>query len=139
MVQPFKKVSTFKKSATLRLQTFAEAAGLVASVTGASLSLIVGRAAFAVVLGAVALGLFLRISSRAKNATTTDAPLPYWMRLGIALLAVLETGVLVESVNLPVRFDQLGFQWFHWVWVAFACLALYVLQLQILKKVVATR
>ena len=132
-------LSNFKRSASVRFQTYAEIAALAGSLAGASLSFIFGRVAVAVLLAAVAVGIFFRFNSRAKGAATTEAALPLWVKTTSTILAALETGALVEAVNLPVRYDQPGFEMYHWALVGITFLALYFLQFQVLKRLVKRR
>ena len=57
-----------------------------------------------------------------------------WATLTLAgLLAFIEIGVLVEAVDLPVRFYQPGFALHHWLIVAAGLLAASWLQLKLLR------
>ena len=54
--------------------------------------------------------------------------LPRWALGAIFVLSVLEMSVLVEMTQLPVRFDQPGFEMSHWVWVLLGLAVLFIVQ-----------
>ena len=94
-----------------------------------------GKVLAAVVLGAVALGIFLRLSSRRARRVEAPVPMPKWVRPVAAALAVVEVAALVEAVNLPVRFHDAGFEYMHWALATIALVAAYALQVRLLRSV----
>ena len=90
-----KILSSFKKSASLRLDTYAEVVGLVASGAGSGLALVFGRGLLAVLLGAVAIGIFLRFNARGKHGMANEVPLPLWIKPLSLVLSVIEIGLIV--------------------------------------------
>lgn len=111
-----------------------DATGMFASLAGASIVAFLGKVMLAVVLGAVALGFFLRLVGRRRRAAPVEPPPPDRGRqLACAALAAAETGLLVEAVDLPVRFHQAGFAYWHWALVLLAFGLAYSLQLPWLR------
>lgn len=106
------------------LSTACDVAGLVVGASGATLVAVLGKLAAAVVLGAIALGFFLRLGSRRRvPPAPTQEPVRAWVRAVSAILSVAGVSLLVEATDLPVRFHQPGFEPWHWVLVG-AALAL---------------
>ncbi|MEY4562776.1 MAG: hypothetical protein RLZZ618_2053 [Pseudomonadota bacterium] len=110
---------------------------MVSSLVGTVVASATGRFPVAVILGALAVGLFLRLSGRRAAALEAAPPLPVWVRPMAVLLAGVEAAALVEAVNLPVRFNQAGFQYGHWALLALALLILYAVQMAILSSLIA--
>lgn len=103
-----------------------DVAGLVVGVSGATVVAFFGKLAAAVVLGAVALGFFLRLASRKRmQACTSRVSVPGWGRLLAAGISGVLVAALVEATGLPVRFNQPGFEAWHWVVVAGALVVAY--------------
>lgn len=123
-------LATLKGKAGQALLLAADVAGMVLFASGAAVGAIVGKLMLAVVLLAVALGFFLRLSGR-RRVPAPVAP-PRWTRATAAGLAVLEVAVLTEATDLPVRFHQPGFETWHWGLVVLALLAAYALNMRVL-------
>lgn len=79
----------------------------------------------AVVLLAMAVGFILRFTRRRSPAAAAVAKLPVWARAIAAGLAAVLVAGLVEATNFPVRFDQPGFEPWHWALVVAALLMAY--------------
>lgn len=95
--------------------------GLIAGASGAMAVAFFGKLAAAVVLGAIALGFFLRLTSRRRAAPLVPrAVVPTWAQALSAVLASASVAALVEATNLPVRFNQPGFESWHWALVGAA-------------------
>jgi hypothetical protein len=118
-----------------RLEVLAEVVGLALSFSGASLAAVLGKLLVAGVLGAITLGFFLRLSSRRAGRVALPLPTPPWVRPVAAALSVVEVAVLVEAVNLPVRFYDPGFEYAHWVLALVAFVVAYVLQVRLLRSI----
>lgn len=103
-------------------------AGLIVSASGATAIAILGKLAAAVVLGAIAVGFFLRLTSRRRVQTSVPATsVSGWVRALASCLSIGFVAALVEAVDLPVRFHQPGFEPWHWLLVAAALAVLYSL------------
>ena len=113
--------------------------GIALFGSGAAALAIFGKAMFAVVLGAIALGFFLRLAGRRRVQEVTPMPAPFWMRSVSALLAVVELGLLIEATNFPVRFDQAGFKSWHWALVLVALAVTYSLNLRLMGRLFGQR
>ena len=133
------RLVALKQNARAALLTGVDILGLVLSVSGASVVALLGKAMLAVVLFAIALGFFLRISGRRKGVVKSKPSLPSWTRLASGLLAAAETAMLVEATNLPVRFHQPGFEPWHWVLVVVALWVAYALHMRLLAALVPSR
>ena len=121
-----------KSSFATKLQAAAEVVAIGFSLSGAVAAFVFAKFLLAVVLGAIALGVTLRFVTRRK-AEPNIARTPVWARLSAALLATVETGVLVEATDLPVRFSQPGFQFHHWLFVLLVWFVAYLVQLAALR------
>jgi hypothetical protein len=127
--------AAIRSAVAKRVEVLVEVAGLALSLSGATFAVVLGKVLVAVVLGAVALGIFLRLSSRRAGRVEAPVPMPKWVRPVAAALSVVEVAALVESVNLPVRFYDAGFEYMHWALAAIALVAAYALQVRLLRSV----
>ncbi len=128
-----------RRKAADTLLLAADAAGLLLSGSGAAVVAFFGKVFLAVVLGALALGFFLRLVSRRHRPPAAPAPTPLWGRAAAAMLAAAEVAVLVEATDLPVRFHQPGFQLYHWLLVLAVLVMAYRVQLWGWRAAVAAR
>jgi len=133
-------VAKIKDRASAGLELVAEVAGLVVSVSGATVAAVLGKVIVGVVLGAVAVGFMLRLKSRRhRGDATLRGSRSGWVRPVAAVISAVEVGALVEATNLPVRFSQEGFAYGHWYLLALAFFALYLLQAGVLGQLAAKR
>ena len=72
-----------------------------------SVAMVLGKLFLAVILGAVALGVFLRFADRQRRGAQTPVKIatPAWVQAVAALVSAVEVAVLVEATKLPVRHD----------------------------------
>jgi hypothetical protein len=124
---------TLKRKITDGFLVVADVAGLVLSASGASVVAILGKLMLAVVLGAIALGFFLRIVDRRRQVAFAQARTPAWCYVASVALAVVEVALLVEATNLPIRFHQSGFEPWHWALVVLALVVAYVVHMQVFR------
>lgn len=130
-----------------RIRSSLQAAGAIAlegtvflgSAGGAVVAVAFGKALLAMALGAFAFGAFLRLSSRRRVALSRDEQAPLWIAPLAALATLVECGVLVEAVDLPVRMSQPGFQYFHWLFVLAFLVVAYAVQSKLLRWATASR
>lgn len=111
-----------------------DVAGLVLSVAGASLVAVLGKLMLAVVLSAIALGFFLRLAGRRRQQSVAPAPTPSWCYFASVFLTAIEVALLVEATNLPIRFNQSGFEPWHWALVVVALVVAYMVHMQIFRS-----
>lgn len=130
---------TLKRKLADGFLVIADVAGLLLSASGASVVAVLGKLMLAVVLGAISLGFFLRLAGRRRQASLAPVPTPVWSYVASVVLAIFEIGLLVEATNLPVRFDQSGFEPWHWVLVAVALIVAYVVHMQIFRAIARKR
>jgi ABC-type Na+ efflux pump permease subunit len=116
-----------------------ELAGFVASLAGTTLSIVFGKLLAALVLAAVAVGIFLRLAGRRKQAPVANFAMPPWLQATCAFLSVIEVGLLTEATNLPVRLNQPDFEKINWLFVLLALLALYFIQLRFFHSIFKKR
>jgi hypothetical protein len=116
-----------------------DSAGMVFSLSGASVVAVLGKLMLAVVLGALALGFFLRLSGRRAPARSFAPPTPRWYYVAAAFLSVLEVTLLTEATDLPVRFYQPGFELQHWILVAAALGVAFIVQVQLIRSIFRSR
>lgn len=117
----------------------ADVAGVALSGSGAAVVAFLGKVMLAVVLGAIALGFFLRLASRRRTRFVAPPPTAMRSRFLAAALATVEVALLVEATNFPVRFDQTGFAPWHWVLVLIALAVAYSLNLRLVGSVIRKR
>ncbi len=122
----------FRQNASEFLLATVDIAGMLFSISGAAVVAFVGKLVFAVVLLAVALGFFLRLSGRRKVHMPPRAP--GWVRPVAGVLSLVQVAVLTEAADLPVRFNQAGFEMWHWGLVVAALLAAYMLNMWLLAS-----
>ncbi len=116
-----------------------DVAGIALSGSGAAVVAFLGKFMLAIVLGAVALGFFLRLVGRRRLQVVAPQRAPRWSRAVSAALAVVEVALLVEATNFPVRFDQPGFETWHWALVLVALVATYPLNLRVIRSLFVKR
>lgn len=113
-------------------------AGLGALI-GAPVAMVLGKLFLAVILGAVALGVFLRFAGRQRRGAPTPVKIatPAWVHAVATLASAVEVAVLVEATKLPVRHDQPDFTQANWLLVLLAWGVAYALQTRWLGAAVA--
>lgn len=121
------------------LMAAADLAGIALSGSGAAVVAFLGKFMLAVVLGAIALGFFLRLVGRRRVQAAATQRVPGWGRAVSAVLALVEVALLVEATNFPVRFDQPGFEPWHWLLVLVALAVAYPLNLQAIRSLFVRR
>jgi hypothetical protein len=84
----------------------------------------------AIALISVAVGFFLRFKGRRGLNPELQLSTSPLARLVAVVLSVSEVAALVEATNLPVRFNQAGFQLAHWYLVALALFSAYLIQVK---------
>ncbi len=130
---------TLKRRVAQGFLVAADVAGVALSGSSAAVVALLGKFMLAVVLGAVALGFFLRLAGR-RHTLVASAPLiPLWARGLSAALAAVEVALLVEATNFPVRFDQSGFEAWHWALVLVALAVAYSLNTRLVGSVIRRR
>ncbi len=119
------------------------AEGLQAVAAGGALfsvpvALAVGKVALAVVLALVGLGIWIRLARRHRAVRMSVPAIPLGLGMALsgfaALLAAVETAVLVEATGLPVRQLQPGFAPSNWAWVLGTLAVLFWGQRALLRK-----
>jgi hypothetical protein len=121
------------------LLAVADIAGIALAGSGAAVVAFLGKLMLAVVLGAVALGFFLRLVGRRRVEVVVPPPISMWSRGVSAALAAVEVAVLVEATNFPVRFNQTGFETWHWAVVLVALVLAYSLNLRVIGSFLRRR
>lgn len=117
-----------------------ELAGLVLSLSGAAVALFLGKLFAAAVLGVLTLGVFLRLAGRRDKIKIIEPkPTPPWIHFISAALAVVEVSILAEATNLPVRYNQPGFEKVNWLLVCLALLAMFYIQIIFLRSAMGRR
>jgi hypothetical protein len=117
----------------------ADVAGVVLSGSGAAVVAVLGKFMLAVVLGAIAFGFFLRLAGRRRVQVEVSPRPPAWRRAVSAGLAAVEVAFFVEATNFPVRFDQAGFEPWHWILVLVAFAVTYPLNLRVMGRLIRRR
>lgn len=124
------RLARWRQTLASGLMVVVEGGAGVAALVGAPLLAVMGKWAAAAVLGALALGIFLRFAARKRPAAPAAArpALAAWQSAAVALLSAAEVALLVEATGLPVRHGQPDFSQWNWLLVLAAFAALYVAQ-----------
>lgn len=112
--------------------------GFAASLAGASVSLFLGKLFAAVLFVLLAVGVLNRFVRRRSGIALYQQPTPPWLLVVCVVVSVIETGVIVEASNLPVRFDQPGFEKSNWLVVVGLLLVLFYGQRYLFVRMLAT-
>ena len=128
-------LGTVKRSVKTGIAFALEGAVALSSAVGAPIAIVFGKLFLAAILGALALGIFLRFAGRKVQPVSVPMPTPWWAFPCSALLSLIETAALVEATNLPVRFDQPGFDKSNWLLVLLALAVAFAFQLMLFKRV----
>jgi hypothetical protein len=130
---------TLKKKISNGFLIAIDLAGIIFSLSGASVVVVLGKLMLAAVLGAVALGFFLRLSGRRTPARSVAPPTPRRYYFVAGFLSVMEIATLTEATDLPVRFYQPGFELQHWLLVAAALVVAFIVQVQLIRSIFRSR
>ena len=130
-------LAAFRKRFSGALAYALDGAGFVASLTGASVSLFFGKLFASALFVLLALGVLIRFARRRRGETKVEQQSPVWISLVCGILAVVETAVVVEATNLPVRFDQSGFEKSNLLLVVAILLVLFYTQRYVLRRLLA--
>ena len=128
-------LGTVKRSVKTGIVFALEGAVALSSAVGAPIAIAFGKLFLAAILGALALGISLRFAGRKVQSVSVPMPTPWWVFSCSALLSLIETAALVEATNLPVRFDQPGFDKSNWLLVLLALAVAFAFQLMLFKRV----
>ena len=123
-----------------KIELLAEAFGLAFAASGATVAVVLGKLIIGIILAALAFGFLLRLKGRkAKTPELQQVRPTTAARFLAGLLSACEVSALVESTNLPIRFDQAAFHMGHWYLVLLALFAVYFLQLPLIAKLLRKR
>jgi hypothetical protein len=128
----------FRSAISAKIELLAEGLALALSASGALTAAIFGKLLLGLLLGCIAVGFVLRLKTRrtTKGQAAATAPtLP--AKLTTAVLSFAETAAAVEASNLPVRFDQEGFQFIHWALLAVFFIVAYLLQRPLVSTILS--
>lgn len=130
---------TLKRRIAPGLFVVADVAGVALAGSSAAVVVFLGKFMLAIVLGAISLGFFLRLVGRRRTQAAAPPAIPVRSRVVSMVLAAVEVALLVEATNFPVRFDQPGFEPWHWVLVLVAFVTAYSLNLRLVRSVIGRR
>ncbi len=100
-------LTRWKEGARSKLSLLIDGAEVVGLVAGSAIALVFGKLLAAVLFAALAAGVTTRFFRRSAQAIAPAMPL--WGVLISGGVAVVACAAAVEAINLPVRFDQVGF------------------------------
>ena len=126
-------LTKIKQSIKSKLQIAVESIVLLSSGISAPAALVFGKPFLAIILTAIALGVFLRFANRKKESTPIPTTTPLWVAVSSSLASVISVAALVEATNLPVRFDHLGFSYLNWLLVIAALSIAFVFFKKLIK------
>jgi len=110
-------LSAFRKRLAGGLALAFDGVGFVASLAGASVSLFLGKLFASALFAVLAVGILNRFVRQRRGEAKEEQQSPIWIPLLCGALAIVETAIVVEALNLPVRFDQSGFEKSNWLLV----------------------
>jgi hypothetical protein len=87
-----------------------EGLGFFGSLAGASVSLFLGKLLASALFVLLAVGILNRFVRRRRGERAEEQRAPVWVLVVCVVLSIVEAGAVVEAMNLPVRFDQPGFE-----------------------------
>jgi hypothetical protein len=116
-----------------------EGLGFAGSLAGASLSLLLGKLFASALFVLLAVGILNRFVRRRRGELAGEQRAPVWVLVVCLLLSIIEAGVVVEAMNLPVRFDQPGFEKSNLLLVAAMLLVFFYGQRYLFMRVLAAR
>jgi ABC-type Na+ efflux pump permease subunit len=120
-----------------RLSVIADGLEVAALVSGSCLALMFGKFLAAGIFGLFAVGVARRFFRRGEGVR--HGGLPLWGTLVRVFVAVVAAGVIVEAINLPIRYDQAGFEKSNLLIVAALVLMFYALAGSFLRRLLAGR
>ena len=118
-------LSAFRKRLAGGLALVFDGVGFVASLAGASVSLFLGKLFASALFAVLAVGILNRFVRRRRGEAKEEQQSPIWIPLLCGALTIVETTIVVEALNLPVRFDQPGFEKSNWLLVTALLLVLF--------------
>lgn len=104
---------------------------------GSGLALMFGKLLAAAVFGLLAVWVARRFFRLRGGASRSGMPL--WSLFAQAFVAIAAAGLIVEAINLPVRYDQAGFEKSNLLIVVALVLLFYLLAGAVLRRVLAHR
>jgi hypothetical protein len=132
-------LGTFKQRMLEGALASLEAIGFIASLAGASVSLFLGKFFAAVLFVLLAVGVLNRFVRRRRGDLAEEQRTPVWVLVTCLVLSIIEAGVVVEASNLPVRFNQPGFEKSNWLFVAALLLVFFFGQRYLFRRLLARR
>jgi len=113
--------------------------GFAASLAGASVALLLGKLFAAVLFVLLAVGVLNRFVRRRRGDAVYQQPAPPWVLVVCVVFSIIETSVIAEASNLPVRFDQPGFEKSNWLFVVALLLVLFYGQRYLFMRMLPRR
>ena len=130
---------TFKQRVVGGFLGMLDIVGFAASLAGASVSLFLGKLFAAVLFVLLAVGVLNRFVRRRRGDAVHRQPVSPWVSVVCVVLSIIEAGAIVEASNLPVRFDQPGFEKSNWLFVVALLLVLFYAQRYLFARILARR
>ena len=132
-------LSAFKQRIVGGLAVALEGLGFVGSLAGASVSLFLGKLFASALFVVLAVGILNRFVRRRRGDLVEEQRAPVWVLVVCVLLSIIEAGAVVEAMNLPVRFDQPGFEKSNLLLVVAMLLVFFYGQRYLFVRVLARR
>ena len=132
-------LSAFKQRVVGGLAVALEGLGFVGSLAGASVSLFLGKLFASALFVVLAVGILNRFVRRRRGDLGEEQRAPVWVLVVCVLLSIIEAGAVVEAMNLPVRFDQSGFERSNLLLVVALLLVFFYGQRYLLMRALARR
>ena len=139
MTAEHRTVATFRQRIVGGLLGAVDLLSFAASLAGASVSLFLGKLFASVLFAFLAVGVLNRFVRRRRGDVAYNQPTPLWVLAASLALSVVEAAAIVEASNLPVRFDQPGFEKSNWLFVVALLLVLFYVQRYVFLRLVARR
>jgi ABC-type Na+ efflux pump permease subunit len=129
-------LSKFRQGVGTRLSLLIDGAEVVALLLGSGASIVFGKLLAAALFGLLATGVATRFFRRRTEALPVN-PLPLWVTVVSGVLAVIESAIIVESINLPIRYYQAGFEKSNLLLVVAMLIVFYCLQRGLFRRMLS--
>lgn len=119
-----------------RLSVAIDMVELGALALGTGVSIIFGKVLAAALFALLAAGVATRFFRRGRKHAP-EKPLAVWITIALGMVSIVETTLIVESINLPVRFDQSGFDKSNLLLVVALLIGFYCVQRALVRRMLA--
>lgn len=131
-------LAKFRQGISNRLTILVDGLEIILLLLGSGTAMVFGKVLAAIVFALLAIGVATRFFRR-RTVVLALKPLPLWVSLVNGAIAVIGTAIVVEAINLPVRFDQAGFEKSNLLLVVAMLLAQYCISRAFFRRLLSER